>query len=217
MCVTASDGAVELVGNRTECGLLQMAAALGADYEAIRREGRVLRMFPFSSERKRMTSLVSQPGSRSAPSSADPTDTNCRAAGSCLDLYGLCHNDMLKASSRLLNKSHSPLLPGAAQSQFSTCRVGRVRCQMWCDSCAGCFPLDTRCTAARDVGRSACPDSARMRSVSGMLCGRLYTKGAAELLLQQCSSRLVDGAGAECLSQREKDDILHSFAADGNR
>ncbi len=54
------------MGNRTECGLLQMAAALGADYEAIRREGSVLRMFPFSSERKRMTSVVAQPGSRSA-------------------------------------------------------------------------------------------------------------------------------------------------------
>lgn len=61
-----ADGTVELVGNRTECGLLQMATALGADYEAIRREGRMLRMFPFSSERKRMTSVVSQPGSRSA-------------------------------------------------------------------------------------------------------------------------------------------------------
>ena len=43
-----------------------MAAALGADYEAIRREGSVMRMFPFSSERKRMTSIVAQPGSRSA-------------------------------------------------------------------------------------------------------------------------------------------------------
>ena len=62
----AADGAFELVGNRTECGLLQMAAALGADYEAIRRKGSVLRMFPFSSERKRMTSVVAQPGSRSA-------------------------------------------------------------------------------------------------------------------------------------------------------
>ena len=62
----AAGGAVELVGNRTECGLLQMAAALGADYEAIRREGRILRTFPFSSDRKRMTSLVSQPGARSA-------------------------------------------------------------------------------------------------------------------------------------------------------
>ena len=56
-----------------------------------------------------------------------------------------------------------------------------------------------------------------MCSVNGMLCGRLYTKGAAELLLQQCSSRLGEGGSVERLSQREREDILQSFAADGNR
>ena len=61
-----ADGGTELVGDRTECGLLQMTAALGADYVQMRREGRVLRAFPFSSERKRMSSIVSQPGARSA-------------------------------------------------------------------------------------------------------------------------------------------------------
>ena len=50
-----------------------------------------------------------------------------------------------------------------------------------------------------------------------MLCARLYTKGAAELLLQQCSSRFVDGRSIERLAQEEKDRILQSFAADGNR
>ena len=60
-----ADGGTELVGDRTECGLLQMTAALGADYVQMRREGRVLRAFPFSSERKRMTSIISQPGARS--------------------------------------------------------------------------------------------------------------------------------------------------------
>ncbi len=64
MLILNADGAVELVGNRTECGLLQMAVALGADYQALRKEGQVLRTFPFSSERKRMTSIVSEPGSR---------------------------------------------------------------------------------------------------------------------------------------------------------
>ena len=54
-------------------------------------------------------------------------------------------------------------------------------------------------------------------SVEGMLCARMYTKGAAELLLQQCSSRLADGARAERLSQEEKNTLLESFAADGNR
>ena len=54
-------------------------------------------------------------------------------------------------------------------------------------------------------------------SVEGMLCARLYTKGAAELLLQQCSSRLSEGIRAERLSQGEKSSLLESFAADGNR
>ena len=54
-------------------------------------------------------------------------------------------------------------------------------------------------------------------SVEGMLCARLYTKGAAELLLQQCSSRLAADTRAERLSQGEKSGLLDSFAADGNR
>ena len=54
-------------------------------------------------------------------------------------------------------------------------------------------------------------------SVEGMMCARLYTKGAAELLLQQCSSRLAEGTRAERLSQEDKSGLLDSFAADGNR
>ena len=54
-------------------------------------------------------------------------------------------------------------------------------------------------------------------SVEGMLCARLYTKGAAELLLQQCGSRLADDARVARLSQEEKNALLDSFAADGNR
>ena len=54
-------------------------------------------------------------------------------------------------------------------------------------------------------------------SVEGMLCARLYTKGAAELLLQQCASRLADGTRVERLSQEEKSALLESFAVDGNR
>jgi len=56
-----------------------------------------------------------------------------------------------------------------------------------------------------------------MCSANGMLCARLYTKGAAELLLQQCNLRFVDGSNVGRLSQQEKDGILHDFAADGNR
>lgn len=54
-------------------------------------------------------------------------------------------------------------------------------------------------------------------SQEGVVCARLYTKGAPELLLRQCSSRLADGASIEHLSEAEKDNLLQSFAADGNR
>lgn len=70
---------------------------------------------------------------------------------------------------------------------------------------------------ARSAAEVPAPPKPWLCSVNGMMCARLYTKGAAELLLQQCSLRLVAGAGAERLSQPEKDDLLHSFAADGNR
>jgi magnesium-transporting ATPase (P-type) len=62
--VLGADGQVTQVGNRTECGLLQLASSLGADYRATREECQVLRAFPFSSERKRMSTLTSKPGAR---------------------------------------------------------------------------------------------------------------------------------------------------------
>ena len=55
-----------LVGNRTECGLLQLVSGLGADYAAARQQADLLRVLPFSSERKRMSTLTRQPGNRHA-------------------------------------------------------------------------------------------------------------------------------------------------------
>ena len=51
------------IGNRTECGLLQMALGLGADYEGIRAQAEQLRVLPFSSDRKRMSIIVAEPSS----------------------------------------------------------------------------------------------------------------------------------------------------------
>lgn len=62
--MAGADGQVALVGNRTECGLLQLASSLGADYQVARQESQVLRAFPFSSERKRMSTLTCQSGAR---------------------------------------------------------------------------------------------------------------------------------------------------------
>lgn len=51
------------VGNRTECALLQLALGLGANYEDIRERADQLRVLPFSSDRKRMSVIVAEPGS----------------------------------------------------------------------------------------------------------------------------------------------------------
>ena len=51
------------VGNRTECALLELALRLGAGFEEIERSHHKLRTIPFSSERKCMTTIVSQEGS----------------------------------------------------------------------------------------------------------------------------------------------------------
>ncbi|EIE20267.1 calcium-translocating P-type ATPase [Coccomyxa subellipsoidea C-169] len=110
------DGQVSLVGDRTECGLLQLASSLGADYHLAREEGQVLRAFPFSSERKRMSTLTTQPGA----------------------------------------------------------------------------------------------------STSGALCARLFTKGAAEILLDHCSTRVAEDSSVTYLNDAEKQQILQSFAKEGS-
>ena len=53
-------GGVLKVGNRTECALLQLTESLGVSYAEVREAAapRVLRQFPFSSDRKRMSTLL---------------------------------------------------------------------------------------------------------------------------------------------------------------
>ena len=48
------------MGNRTECALLQLTESLGVSYAEVREAAapRVLRQFPFASDRKRMSVLL---------------------------------------------------------------------------------------------------------------------------------------------------------------
>ena len=46
------------MGNGTECSLLGLAQRLGADFEEMEGESQVVQRIPFSSERKRMTTVV---------------------------------------------------------------------------------------------------------------------------------------------------------------
>lgn len=56
-------GGMLKVGNRTECALLALSEGLGVPYARLRSQNKphVLRVFPFSSERKRMSTLITLP------------------------------------------------------------------------------------------------------------------------------------------------------------
>ena len=50
-----------------------------------------------------------------------------------------------------------------------------------------------------------------------MMCARLFTKGAAEQVLELCNLRIRDDSGVARFSQQEKQELLDSFGQDGNR
>lgn len=54
-------------------------------------------------------------------------------------------------------------------------------------------------------------------SIEGMMCARLFTKGAAEQILELCTRRIRDDSGVALLGPEEKQHLLDSFSHDGNR
>lgn len=54
-------------------------------------------------------------------------------------------------------------------------------------------------------------------SIEGMMCARLFTKGAAEQILELCTRRIRDDSGVALLGLDEKQHLLDSFSRDGNR
>ena len=54
-------------------------------------------------------------------------------------------------------------------------------------------------------------------SIEGMMCARLFTKGAAEQILELCTRRIRDDSGVALLGPDEKQHLLSSFSHDGNR
>ncbi|KAK9828539.1 hypothetical protein WJX72_000653 [[Myrmecia] bisecta] len=117
--IKAQAGTAELVkvGNRTECAMLALVHDLGGDIEQIRGQNKLLRVFPFSSDRKRMTSITYQ------------------------------------------------------------------------DGC----------------------------SLDGAQCCRVFSKGAAELMLDICAMRIASDSSVTHFTQEEKDELLDSFGQDGSR
>ena len=55
---------LELVGDRTECAMLEAVMRAGGDYKEARERATILHSYPFSSDRKRMSTLVLPPHPR---------------------------------------------------------------------------------------------------------------------------------------------------------
>lgn len=53
-------------------------------------------------------------------------------------------------------------------------------------------------------------------STSGALCARLYIKGAAEIVMEQCTMRVAEDSSVVYLSDEEKQHILQCFADEGS-
>ncbi|KAI9244630.1 PMCA-type calcium-translocating P-type ATPase, partial [Sporodiniella umbellata] len=51
-------GELEFVGSKTECALLTMAKGLGSNYEDVRHDANVVKVYPFASKRKTMTTVT---------------------------------------------------------------------------------------------------------------------------------------------------------------
>ena len=59
-CVHADD--FVRVGNRTECALLELCSKLGVEVGPLQEGHQIVQVYPFSSDRKRMTSITFQTG-----------------------------------------------------------------------------------------------------------------------------------------------------------
>lgn len=60
--ISREDGNWSFIGNPTECSLLAAAAAAGVDYRKLRHDADVVRVFPFSSQNKDMSTIVRENG-----------------------------------------------------------------------------------------------------------------------------------------------------------
>ena len=60
--VTCEDGQWSFIGNPTECSLLVAAHKAGWDYATLRHDADMVRVFPFSSQNKDMSTIVREPG-----------------------------------------------------------------------------------------------------------------------------------------------------------
>ena len=60
--ITWEDGSWTFIGNPTECALLAAARKAGSDYQQLRKASDIVRVFPFSSQNKDMSTIVNEDG-----------------------------------------------------------------------------------------------------------------------------------------------------------
>ena len=70
--INEEEGSLTFIGNPTECALLAAARMTGTDYQELRREARIVRIFPFSSQNKDMTTIVEEPEGLMAYTKGNP-------------------------------------------------------------------------------------------------------------------------------------------------
>ena len=84
------------MGNRTECSLLELVERLDCNVDAILEEHEILKRVPFSSERKRMTTIVG-PSARYLHSSI----SFLKSVTACYDPHFCPVDSHVRAHSRL--------------------------------------------------------------------------------------------------------------------
>lgn len=100
---------------------------------------------------------------------------------------------------------------------YSLCRPLHVQ-QALTVVFAGCSVKPVTCSVCQ--AKMPCPALmyvCLVCSIEGMMCARLFTKGAAEIILELCTLRVRDDSGVARLEQQEKQQLLDSFSQDGNR
>lgn len=70
--IKEEDGTWSFIGNPTECSLLVAAKKAGVDYRTLRKEANIVRVFPFSSQNKDMSTIVMEDGKLMLYTKGDP-------------------------------------------------------------------------------------------------------------------------------------------------
>lgn len=177
-------GRLQESGNRTEIALLQLSQALEIKSEKIKSDGmRILAQAPFTSERKRMTTVVAlqEPDN----SSSSLASSSSRSNGS------------IEASVGASAASLSPTRNGGSNGKYDVSRTNSTNSYG-----SGDYASSLEDLASDEID---------------LLQGRVFIKGAAEIVLDLCPWRLDPDGGRVPLTQGDREALLSEFSEGGLR